>query len=173
MNCENCGGRIRKGDSYCPSCGMELLVSEYKPLQKKYMRGQYQDEDELLLDDDGFYPREKEDYNHGNYHDQRSYQNREDSGDRYGQKGHRDGFEANRRNHETTPRNRETSPRNRYETTQQNRHQSADYDHEHDYEYEQPESSSGWLLIVLFLVIALMVGFVIGLIMYSSSLIFH
>lgn len=50
MICDNCGGHTRRGDTYCPNCGMELLVSEYKPLQRKYIRGEYQEEH--FLDED-------------------------------------------------------------------------------------------------------------------------
>lgn len=57
MNCQNCGGYIKRRDTYCPHCGVELKRSnykpvqknknsEYKPLQRRYMRGEYQDREE-------------------------------------------------------------------------------------------------------------------------------
>ncbi len=39
--CDNCGAHIDDQERYCPECGMELLVSDYKPLKKKYMGGEY------------------------------------------------------------------------------------------------------------------------------------
>lgn len=46
MICENCGARIDKGESQCPKCGMELFNPNHKPLQKKYLRGEYLQGDE-------------------------------------------------------------------------------------------------------------------------------
>ena len=54
MKCQNCGGYIKRRDTYCPRCGMKVQKSkykpqqksknsEYKPLQQRYMRGEYQD----------------------------------------------------------------------------------------------------------------------------------
>ncbi len=51
MNCEKCGGYIRREDTYCPHCGAELIKSEFKPLQKKFMRGEYQNKEEKFYDD--------------------------------------------------------------------------------------------------------------------------
>ena len=47
MKCENCGTKIRKWDTYCPKCGMELFSSESKPLKSKYLRGEYREEEEI------------------------------------------------------------------------------------------------------------------------------
>lgn len=41
MICDNCGAHIKDEERYCPECGMELLISDYKPLKKKYMGGKY------------------------------------------------------------------------------------------------------------------------------------
>lgn len=80
MNCQKCGGYIRKRDTFCPHCGMELTQanykpqqknnSEYKPLQGRFVRGEYQDREEDLDDhyienqkaDDNYYPEEKPTY---------------------------------------------------------------------------------------------------------------
>lgn len=42
MICENCGAKVKKGERYCPRCGMELLVSN-KPLKRKYLKGDQMD----------------------------------------------------------------------------------------------------------------------------------
>lgn len=61
MNCQNCGGYIKRRDTYCPHCGVKLQVqnykprqknmnSEYKPLQRRFMRGEYRDREEDFYD---------------------------------------------------------------------------------------------------------------------------
>ena len=77
MKCRNCGGEIGPEDIYCNQCGMELSGREYKPkgknrrsfqenngykpLQNKFMRGEYQEqqEDQYHPDDDYFYKSEE------------------------------------------------------------------------------------------------------------------
>jgi uncharacterized Zn finger protein (UPF0148 family) len=105
MKCENCGGQIRKGDIYCSTCGMEVLSSKYKPLQKKYMSEDYSNEEHDHDRNDDYYEPETTEYE-GNY--------------------------------------------NGY--------------------YEETKRSSGWLPIILFLVLILMIGFVMGLIMFTSNI---
>ena len=43
MICKNCGADIRNRESYCPSCGMELLIPYSKSLKEKYIAGEYHD----------------------------------------------------------------------------------------------------------------------------------
>lgn len=50
MKCDNCGGIIRGGDTYCPLCGKEIK-SEYKPLQERFKRGELSDWDEDIYYD--------------------------------------------------------------------------------------------------------------------------
>lgn len=38
MPCDNCGAEIDKKEEYCPECGMELLSSVSKPKKKKYYK---------------------------------------------------------------------------------------------------------------------------------------
>ncbi len=84
MKCRNCGGEIRPEDIFCNQCGMELSGRKYqsrgrkrrsfpdsrdhKPLQNKFMRGEYPDEreDQYHPDDDYFYKSE-EAYDYGEY----------------------------------------------------------------------------------------------------------
>jgi len=61
MECQKCGGYIRRRDTFCPHCGAKLTRpkykpqqksrnSEYKPLQGRYKRGEYQDREEDFYD---------------------------------------------------------------------------------------------------------------------------
>jgi len=69
MKCENCGGHTRQGDTYCPNCGMELLRSEYKPLQKRYMRGEYQEVEDNFYEERQDYYSETAEYSEGYDHE--------------------------------------------------------------------------------------------------------
>jgi hypothetical protein len=52
MICKNCGAKIINRESYCPSCGMELLIPYSKSLKEKYMAGEYIDrQDSYSLND--------------------------------------------------------------------------------------------------------------------------
>jgi hypothetical protein len=52
MICKNCGAKIINRESYCPSCGMELLIPYSKSLKEKYMAGEYIDrQDSSILND--------------------------------------------------------------------------------------------------------------------------
>lgn len=67
MICKNCNAKIRNRESYCPSCGMELLIPYSKSLKEKYMAGEYIDrQDDSILRDkrnnrtqESEYPNEK------------------------------------------------------------------------------------------------------------------
>jgi hypothetical protein len=41
MICENCGAEINNRESYCPSCGMELMIPYSKSIKEKYIAGGY------------------------------------------------------------------------------------------------------------------------------------
>ena len=118
MICKNCGANIRNRESYCPSCGMELMIPYSKSLKEKYIAGEYRDHPDDFIDKK-------------NYVEQVNEYQPEKREDEYDQNY-------------------------RYET------------HE---EYEAPESGSSILLaIILFLVVALLFGFVIGIIIFSGAL---
>jgi hypothetical protein len=112
MICKNCGANIKNRESYCPSCGMELMVPYSKSLKEKYIAGEYQD-----------HPK------NSNFHDK---------------------------------------------TDNKLKH----HEHEDDYEqyqgnesYEESQSGSSALLaIILFLIVALLFGFVLGIILFSGAL---
>lgn len=128
MKCKNCGAYIKRRDTYCPHCGMKVenpeyqpqqknKNSEYKPLQQRYIRGEYQD-------------RQDEFYDH----------------------------------------NIETQYINEEPTYQKPRKKYRGYDLSEYYPEEETESSgSGMTIIVLILLIALLIGFVIGIIMFTSG----
>lgn len=130
MKCDNCGSEFRSGDVYCPQCGMELFQrqykppttgkkslrdsEEYKPLQKRYMQGQYPKTEE-----EAWYQEEKpQNYEEGSY----NYSNNLDY---------------------------------------------SDYDEYQ--EYEQEKRGSSWGTVGMLLLLALVVGFVIGMLIFSSN----
>ena len=84
MKCRNCGGEIRPKDVYCHQCGMELSgrktkpqrrkkrsfsdPGDYKPLQNKFMRGEYQEHQETPYhQEDDYYYQPEEAYDYGEY----------------------------------------------------------------------------------------------------------
>jgi len=116
MKCENCGAKIQNKDKYCPYCGRD--IPEYKPLQNRYLRGKYQeDEEDLLFDNEVYYHSDEAHYHH-------EYENVE------------------------------------------NEYQNMEYD---DYEVNESQSSS-WSLVVLLLIVALLIGFVMGFIFFAGKL---
>ena len=118
MICKNCGANIRNRESYCPSCGMELMIPYSKSLKEKYIAGEYRDHPDDFIDKK-------------NYVEQVNEYQPEKRVDEY----------------------------NQY-------HGDETYG-----EYETPESGSSILLaIILFLVVALLFGFVIGIIIFSGAL---
>ena len=52
MICKNCGADIRNRESYCPSCGMELLIPYSKSLKEKYIAGEYHDRQDNYISRD-------------------------------------------------------------------------------------------------------------------------
>jgi hypothetical protein len=117
MICKNCGAEIVNRESYCPSCGMELLIPYSKSLKEKYMAGEYIDrQDNSVIKDNR---RSKED----------KYSNdREDEYVHY-------------------------------------------YEKESEEVYDTEETgSSGLLATFLVLIIALLIGFLMGMIIFSGTL---
>ena len=128
MNCQNCGGYIKRRDTYCPHCGEKLnrsrtkpqnnYKSEYKPLQQRYKRGEYQDREEDFYDQ----------YIENQYIDERPV----------------------------------------YEKPKKKKYRG--YDLSEYYPDEETESSGiGTAPIILILFIALLIGFIIGLMMFSNN----
>ena len=116
MICKNCGANIKNRETYCPSCGMELMVPYSKSLKEKYIAGEYQDN-----------PKNSVGYNKKN-------------------------------------------PIGQEEEYHHVEHEQYHGNETHE-EYQQQESGSSALLaIILFLVVALLFGFVLGIILFSGAL---
>ena len=133
MNCKKCGGYIRKRDTFCPHCGMELTRtnykpqqksknSEYKPLQGRFIRGEYQDRE------DDFYDQ----YIDNQYVDNDYYQ--------------------------------EEKPN--YQKPKKKKYRGYDLSEYYPDEEETENSSIGMATIILILIMALLMGFIIGVVMY-------
>ncbi|HOI40963.1 MAG TPA: zinc ribbon domain-containing protein [Methanobacterium sp.] len=142
MKCENCGSKIKKGETYCPKCGMELFNSQYKPLKKKYLRGEYREVDDLGTSP---YNLDEDDYSESAYQ-QDNYQNQN-----YNQK---------RKKNYQKNYNQETNPQKKYQ---------RGYDLDEYYESEETGSSM-WGTIMLLLIVALLFGFVMGFMFFSTKL---
>ena len=120
MICKNCGAEISNRESYCPSCGMELMVPYSKSLKEKYIAGEYQDrQDDFIVRD----RRNKRVEERESYH--------EKGADDYGQY----------------------------------------YGNETEEYHETEESGTSLVaVIILFLIVALLIGFVIGILIFSGFL---
>lgn len=154
MRCENCGSEVKKGERYCPSCGMELLVSDYKPQYKQNYKSNYKPRSKSDYEQDyeaGYKPKSKSNY--------KPLKDRYVKGD-YPERGNYDDYES-------VPDKFD----NRSKRSKHKRYENRDYgEYEQDYEV-QSKKKSGWTgPIVLFLIMALLFGFLIGFIMFSSSI---
>ena len=49
MICENCGAEINNRESYCPSCGMELMIPYSKSIKEKYIAGGYMENQDIHI----------------------------------------------------------------------------------------------------------------------------
>lgn len=119
MICKNCGANIKNRETYCPSCGMELMVPYSKSLKEKYIAGEYHDNPNSIVHNNRNQNVQQEEFRH-------------------------------------------VERTNEYEQYHGNeRHE----------EYQPQESGSSALLaIILFLVVALLIGFVLGIILFSGAL---
>ncbi len=134
MDCQKCGGYIRRRDTFCPHCGVKLTRpnyktqqksrnSEYKPLQGRYMRGEYQDRGE------DFYDQYIE-----NQHAEDQYQERP-----------------------------------AYQKPRKKKYRGYDLSEYYPDEEETESSGIGMTPIILILIIALLMGFIIGVMMFTSG----
>ena len=224
MICENCGAPIGKRDNHCPECGMELFNSEHKPLQKKYLRGEYlPDEsstDYLDYETDSDQTYQKEPYQNWDDYDR-------DPHDDYHQNDY-GGLNKSGSDHEYDPKNSSNptehdlsqdtdfhkdnndydkpynSERNYYKKNKKNKSYDNGYDRDRSYDnrhgknkgykgkysqenysqkkpvrrgydldayYGSEEKQSSILkTAILFLVLALLIGFVMGFIFFSGKI---
>ncbi len=226
MICDNCGAKIRNKESFCPRCGMEFFNSEHKPLQKKFLRGEYRDQDEVQV---APYNLDEADYSKDNYQKE-PYQNWDDYDPDYVHESDEnivqdkepipeEGYEPDQNNNQdynnnrddqenykgnkpyNTKYNSDKSYKNKYNSDQghdknysdekgynnrynrqksskrnyntkghhnQKKYPTRGYDLD---EYEsKPKKSSIWSTVVLFLLLALLIGFVMGFIFFSSKI---
>ncbi|NYB51295.1 MAG: zinc ribbon domain-containing protein [Methanobacteriaceae archaeon] len=193
MICENCGAKISKWETYCPKCGMDLISSEHKPLQQKFLRGEYRDVEEVtvkpynLEDEDYFEDKyQKKPYaephqNWDDYDPDFTQEYDEDEGRNrgktrkysdqgYDQDYHQDKDYNNRYNHKN--RSRRKYKKN---YPKQKKYLTRGYDLDDEYFDSEPKSGSIWTTVILFLVVALLMGFVMGFIFFSGRIqnIFH
>ncbi|AEG17428.1 zinc ribbon domain-containing protein [Methanobacterium paludis] len=172
MRCENCGSEVRKGEKYCPSCGMELIVSDYKPRHKQDYKPNYklksksdykpdykQDKSDYRSRSKSDYKQDyKSDYQPKSKSDYKPLKNRYIKGE-YPERDYDD--------YEDIPDRFD----NKFERSKNKRYERRNYDeYEPDYEV-QGKKKSGWKgPIILFLIMALLFGFLIGFILFSKSI---
>lgn len=186
MKCENCGTKVRKWDTYCPKCGMELSVSEYKPLKNKYLRGEYHEQREVPTEP---YDLEGEDYSAAKYYED-TYQNEDNYSDRdYNQQNQDNNYQYNQdRDYKQDNPDKSYKKDKSYKNKPYKKKYNQNRDYQHNYnpnEYKKKKyrgydldeyygteenESSIWGTVFLLLVIALLFGFVIGIIFFSTKI---
>lgn len=120
MICKNCGANIKNRETYCPSCGMELMVPYSKSLKEKYIAGEYQD---------------------------------------------------NKKNSVVHNKRNQIDQEHELQNVEHNNEYEQYHGNETPEEYQTKGSGSSALLaIILFLVVALLFGFVLGIILFSGAL---
>ncbi len=141
MKCGNCGSKIKKGEPYCPKCGMELFNSQYKPLKKRFLRGEYREVENFVTSPYNL----EEDYSRST-HQRSDHQNQS-----YKKK-----------------RKRNYQKNYKQETNPQKKHYRG-YDLDEYYESKKTNSST-WSTIMLLLIVALLFGFVMGFMLFSTKI---
>jgi hypothetical protein len=120
MICKNCGANIKNRETYCPSCGMELMVPYSKSLKEKYIAGEYHDNPQkAVVHNKNKQKPQKEEFHHVEHTDEYKQYHSNESQEEYNPQG---------------------------------------------------SGSSALLAIILFLVVALLFGFVLGIIIFSGAL---
>jgi hypothetical protein len=192
MKCQNCGGYIKRRDTYCPHCGDKLHIpisgsqqktrdqenssddkteefndsspvnagkSGYKPLQERYLRGEYQNnEDEFYnqyiedqyIDERHHYNEPKKNKNQDAHYNRTKKRNYHDEGSYQGS------------------RKRNFQDDNKYYQKPQKKYRGYDLSAYYPDE-EEKSSGSGMLPVILILLIALLIGFIIGIMMFTNS----
>jgi len=122
MICENCGAEINNRESYCPSCGMELMIPYSKSIKEKYIAGGYLENQDTHI----------------------HYQKKDT-------------------NYETEPPEEVVQETEQYYEARAEEYPEAQ-------EYQEESGISILVVIILFLVVALLIGFVIGILVFSGFL---
>lgn len=172
MICDNCGADIDNKERYCPNCGMELPTKSSK---KKYYKNS------RPATRDNFQPRKNRDYPTEEHFEKKPFKKRdEDPADSIYYIPHP---KADYSNHnEEEDYKRKPLKRKYYGRSASSRYDSPyqdDLDYESYYDYgneEVPKAKKSRIslgTICLFMVMILLLGFVIGLIMFSNQSIPH
>ena len=146
MICKNCGANFDKGEEYCPSCGMELLI------HKRTRNKDYRDSNPSISENPNF-------NKHINKYDKdlRSFSNNSSQTVEKPIKERYIGF--------LEPESPDYS-----EYYDEDEYKEAEYPQENYYEEEYKEKSGvGMGSILLLLFIALALGFIVGLLMFGSQ----
>jgi uncharacterized Zn finger protein (UPF0148 family) len=150
MNCQNCGGYIKRRDTYCPHCGEKLTSSAYKSHNKK---NNFKHDESFNRKNSDYNPRYKKKNREykplQNRFKRGEYQDQED--DYYNQYIEEQFIDE----------------RQAYERPKKKKHRG--YDLSEYYPDEDEKSGMGMLPIILILLIALLVGFIIGIMIFSTS----
>ncbi|HTX61941.1 MAG TPA: hypothetical protein VMC48_06485 [Methanobacterium sp.] len=206
MNCQNCGGYIKRRDTYCPHCGEKLHwpptesspnsddsglkshpenyksknkppknggKSEYKPLQQRYLRGEY------ASGEDDFYNQYIEDqYIEGDQHNHQGKREYRDEGRYQGDNNHQDentSYQETKKNYNVGRNYHQVSGKNNYQgegnyhEPRKKKYRGYDLSAYYPDEEEVEKPGIGMLPIILILILFLLIGFVIGIIMFTNS----
>jgi hypothetical protein len=177
MICENCGAKIGKGESYCPKCGMELFNPEYKPLKKKYLRGEYREEAkvstqpyDLEAENLSEVTYQQDTHQNQNYNQDKNYnQHNHDEDYQYNQGSDRKQYNWNKDYNQKYNRNKNYEKNYNQEGYHQKKKYKRGYDLDEYYESEK-KGSSIWKIVFLFLIVALLFGFVMGFMFFSTKI---
>lgn len=168
MMCDNCGAEIDNKERYCPNCGMELPTS--KSSKKKSYRNSQQ------FTRDSFQSKKKKDYSNEEYFERRSSrrENNDPSDFTYDIPHPKADYTTY---DEEEDYKRKPLKRKYYEgpsaSKRYNSQDNIDYESYYDYgDEEVPETKKSGIslgTICLFMIMILLLGFVIGLMLFSNT----
>jgi hypothetical protein len=150
MNCQNCGGYIKRRDTYCPHCGDELKSSEYKShkinnnskFDPSHNSKNYEFNPDHKKKNSEYKPLQER-FIRGEYQD------------------HEDDF------YNQYIEDQFIDERPEYEKPKKKKYRG--YDLSEYYPEEEESSGRGMLPIILILLIALLIGFIFGVMIFSTS----
>lgn len=151
MICKNCGANFDKGEEYCPSCGMELLI--HKSMRKK----DYRNSNPTISENSNFKkPMDKFNRDFKSFSSNNSQMVEKPIKQRYIEYSEPESPDYSQYSDEEEYGQTE-SPQDHY------------YGDEYYEEGYKEKSGVGMGSILLFLFIALALGFIVGLLMFSSQ----
>ena len=150
MNCQNCGGYVKRRDTYCPHCGEKLKNSEYKTHNRN---NNPKFDNRPSNENSGYNPTYKK-----KNKEYKPLQKRFIQGEYQDQE---DDFYNNYIEEQFIDERQE------YKKPRKKKYRG--YDLSEYYPDEEESSGSGMLPIILILLIALLIGFIIGVMVFSGS----